>query len=194
MAMPDQWTEIAYVAISDSDKNQYQFGVLTETIDIAWGTRDIEAIATVNAGRVVKFVPDDVTELTLEMYPVGMSSDDTPPNGIAAWFMGLVPTVSTGINTYVRKKFRVAILWTSLAKASVTDAAGSISSANSFRLSFWNCYMTDAALDFTDNVLKCKATFKCPPFDKSGNGLIKAEEADTTTLTTLGVYTGIAPA
>ena len=56
MAMPDQWTEIAYVAISDEDGNQYQFGTITDTIDISWGARDIESIATISAGRVTKFM------------------------------------------------------------------------------------------------------------------------------------------
>ena len=194
MAMPDEWTEIAYIAISDSDSNQYQFGALTDTMDISWGTRDIEAIATVNAGRVIKYIPDDMTEITLEMYPVGISSDDTPPNGVHDWFLGLsAPTLDSGINSYLRKKFRVAILWTDLAKASVTDAAGAIAGSSSFRVSFWNCYMTGASLDFTDDILKCTVVFKCPPFNKSGSGLIKIEQEDADDLATLGAYTGAVP-
>jgi len=194
MAMPDEWTEIAYVAISDITPNQYQFGALTDTLEIAWGTRDIESMATVAAGRVVKFSPDADAEITLEIFPVGISSDSTPPNGLLAWFSGLVPTATSGVNSYLRKKFRVTALWTDLAKASVTDAAGVIASANSFRVSFWGCYMTDHKIDFTDDIVKVTATFKCPAFNKAGSGLIKIEEAVGTTLATLGTYTGAAPA
>jgi len=194
MAMPDEWTEIAYVAISDSTGLQYQFGALTDTIDISWGTRDIEAIATVAAGRVVKFIPDDLSEVTLELYPVGISSNGTIPNGIHAWFVGLAPTVTSGINTYLRKKFRVVILWTDKAKALVIDAAGAITAASSFRVSFWNCYMTSGNIDFTDDIVKVTAVFKCPPFAKDGDGLIKIEEEDAGDLATLGAYAGIAPA
>jgi hypothetical protein len=193
MAMPDEWTEIAYVAISDSSKNQYQFGALTDSIELGLGARDIESVALVNAGRVVKFTPDADSEITLELYPVGISSDDTPPNGLLSWFMGGVPTASSGINSYVRLKYRVCALWTDLAKASVTDAAGAIGSAHSFRMSFWGCRMTDHKIDFTDDILKVTCTFKCPAFDKSGHGMIKAEEADATTLATLSDYTGQYP-
>ena len=191
MAMPDQWTEIAYVAISDENGNQYQFGTITDTIDIAWGARDIESIATISAGRVTKFIPEEVTEITLELFPVGISSSGTTPNGVTGWFMGLAPTATSGIVTFTRKKFRVAVLWTTV--TGITDAAGAISSGDSLRFSFWNCYLTTATADFTDDILKATCTFKCPPYDRAGYGLIKAEEADNTTLTTLGDYSGAHP-
>jgi len=188
--MVDEWTEIAYVAISDEDGNQYQFGSITDTIDIAWGSRDVEAIATVSAGRVVKKIPEAITEITLELFPVGISSDGTTPNGIHGWFMGLDPDATSGIVQFTRKKFRVAVLWST---ATITDAAGAIASGDSLRFSFWNCYLTDATLDFTDDILKSTVTFKCPPYDRAGSGLIKAEEADDGTLATLGAYAGAAP-
>lgn len=191
MAMPDQWTEIAWVAISDEDGNQYQFGTITDTIDIAWGSRDIESIATVSAGRVTKFIPEDLTEITLELFPVGISSDGTTPNGIHGWFMGLSPSATSGIVTFTRKRFRVAVLWTTV--TGITDAAGAITSGDSLRFSFWNCYLTDATLDFTDDLLKSTVTFKCPPYNRAGSGMVKAEEADEATLATLGAYDGSAP-
>lgn len=191
MALPDEWTEVAYVAISDEDGNQYQFGVITDTVELGLGARDIEAIATVSAGRVVKKIPEEVTEISLEVFPVGMSSDDTPPNGMLSWYMGLAPTASSGINQFSRKRFRVTVLWSD---TTVTDAAGAIDSGNSFRISFWNCFLTDMSLDFTDDILKSKVTFKCPPYNKSAEGTIKAEEADSAILATLGAYDGSAPA
>jgi hypothetical protein len=186
--MPDQWTEIAYVAISDEDGNQYQFGTITDTIDIAWGARDIESIATVSAGRVTKFIPEEVTEITLELYPVGISSSGTTPNGIHGWFMGMAPNTTSGTNNFTRKKFRVAVVWTTLPKASVTDAAGALGSGDHLRFSFWSCYLTSATSSFTDDILKSTVTFKCPPYNRAGSALIKAEEADNGTLDSLGAF------
>lgn len=189
--MPDQWTEIAWVAISDEDGNQYQFGTITDTIDVSWGARDIESIATVSAGRVTKFIPEEITEINLEIFPVGISSAGTTPNGIHGWFMGLSPTDTEGIVTFTRKKFRVTVLWTTA--TGITDAAGAIGSGDSLRVSFWNCYLTNATMDFTDDLLKASCTFKCPAYDRAGSGLIKAEEADDAILATLGAYAGAAP-
>ena len=191
MVMPDQWTEIAYVAISDEDSNQYQFGTITDTMNIAWGARDIESIACISAGRVTKFIPEDVTEITLELFPVGLSSSGTTPNGIHGWFMGLSPTATEGKVTFTRKKFRVCILWSTA--SSITNAAGAIGSGDSLRISFWNCYLTSATLDFTDDILKATCTFKCPPYDRSAASLIFGEEKDGSTLIALPTYTGVAP-
>lgn len=194
MALPDQWTEIAYVAVGDEDGNEYQFGTITDTIDISWGARDIESIATVSAGRVTKFIPEEVTEITLELFPIGISSDGSTPNGIHGWFMGLAPSATSGVVTFSRKKFRVTLLWTT--DTSVTDATDDIPSSgseSSLRFSFWNAYLTDATLDFTDDLLTASVTFKCPPYDRAANGLIKAEEVEDGTLSALGAYSGNTP-
>jgi hypothetical protein len=187
MAMPDQFTEIAFVAISDESGNEYQFGTIVDTIDIAWGARDIESIATVSAGRVTKFIPEEVSEITLELFPVGITSDGTTPNGIHAWFMGMTPNTTSGTNSFSRKKFRVAVLWSTLSTAP-SNAAGALDSADHLRFSFWSCYLTQATADFTDDILKATVTFKCPPYDRAGNPLIKAEEADNGTLASLNTF------
>jgi hypothetical protein len=191
MAMPDQWTEIAYVAISDEDGNEYQFGSITDTIDISWGSRDIESIPTVSAGRVTRYVPEDLSEITLELFPVGISSDGAIPNGVHAWFAGLSPSDTSGLVQFKRKKFRVSVLWTTVSP--ITNAAGAIGSGESLRFSWWNCYMTDATLSFTDELLRATVTFKCPPYDRAANSLIKMEEVDESTLSSLGTYAGVAP-
>ncbi len=188
--MPEQWTGVAYIAISDEDGNEYQFGALTDTIEISWGSKDIEATATVSGGRVVTYSPEEVTEISMDIFPVGISSDGSVPNGIQGWFMGLDPTASSGINQLKRKKFRVAALWTD---TSPSDAAGDISSGNSLRFSFWRAYLTSAEPDYSDDILKTSVTFKVPPYDKAGNGCIKSEEAEGTSLTALGAFDGTAP-
>lgn len=194
MAMPDQWTEIAYVAIADdSGSNEYAFGSITDTIDIAWGSRDIEAIPTISAGRVIRFVPEDLTEITLEVFPVGITSNGSVPNGLHGWFAGLEPGDTTGLNTFRRKKFRVSVLWTTVPLGASDLASGSISAGESLRFTWYNCYMTDATVSFTDELLRATVTFKCPPYDRAANSLIKLEEADGTTLPALGTYSGSAP-
>ena len=182
--MPDQWTEVAYVAISDDSGNEYQFGAITDTIDIAMGARDIEAIATLSAARVIKFIPEEVTEITMEVFPVGISADTT--NGFYSWFLGLSHDSTSGVVTFARKKFRVTVLWTTA--SSITSAAGAIGTGDSLRMSFWSCYLTTATADFSDDILKSKVTFKCPPYDRSANGLIKVEEVDAGTLTALNTF------
>lgn len=191
MTMPEQFGEVAYIAISDEDGNEYQFCSITDTIDIAWGARDIEQIPMLCSGRVSKLIPEESTEITLELYPVGISSSGTTPNGLHGWYMGLSPTATSGIITTVRKRFRVAVLWTTV--SSISNAAGAIGSGDSLRFSFWNCYMTSATLDFTDDILKSTVVFKCLPYNRAGSGMIKAEEVDGGTLSTLGTYSGAAP-
>jgi hypothetical protein len=187
----DQWTETAFVEIADNSatSNIIQFGTITDTIDIAIGSRDVEAIAMVSAGRVTKFTPEDITEITLELYPIGTSSVFTTatvgatgsnPNGVLSWFWGLSPNTKVSRNAFGRKKFRLSLLWTD----TVTDvsAAVPVVSAQSttvgsyLRLGFWNAYMTDAKMDFTDDILKQTVTFKCIPFDRTAAGMITIEE------------------
>lgn len=183
----EQWTETAFVEIADNSatSNVVQFGTITDTIDISIGARDIEAISMVSAGRVSKFTPEDVTEITLELYPIGTSSiysgtTDSNPNGVLSWYWGLSPTTSVSLNSFGRKLFRVSMLWTD----TVTNLSGSVpavsaasaSVGNYLRLGFWMCYMTDAKMDFTDDILKQTVTFKCLPFDRAAASRITVEE------------------
>ncbi len=196
----EQWTETAFVEIADnsSSSNIIQFGTITDTVDISIGARDVEAVAMVSAGRVTKFTPEDVTELTLELYPIGTSSvyatssegeTGSNPNGVLSWYWGLSPNTQVGTNAFGRKKFRVSLLWTD----TITDLSGGVpavsdssSTVGSYlRLGFWACYMTDAKLDFTDDILKQTVTFKCIPFDREAKARITTEEyyVDGTTTT-----------
>jgi hypothetical protein len=53
--------------------------------------------------------------------------------------------------------------------------------------------MTEHSLDFTDDILKATVTFKCPPYNRSGSGMIKSEEAVGGTLSNLETYSGNTP-
>jgi len=110
--------------------------------------------------------------------------------------MGLAPTATEGSNNFARKKFRVVILWTTYVPDqpyTSFNAAGALSSGDHLRFSFWNCYLTDATLDFTDDILKASCTFKCPPYDRAAYPLICAEEKDSGTLSAMPAYSGSAP-
>lgn len=187
----EQWTEIAFVEIADNatSPNIVQFGTITDTIDISIGTRDIEAIALLSSGRVTKFTPEELTELTLEIYPIGASSTyttstagatSTSPNGILSWFWGLAPNTKQGKNAFGRKYFRVSMMWTDTV-TNLSTGVPTVSNAhttvgNYLRLGFWMAYLTDAKLDFTDDILKQTITFKCLPFDRTGASRISFEE------------------
>jgi len=177
----EQWTEIAFVEIADNAEtpNVVQFGTITDTLDISIGTRDVEAIALLSSGRVAKFTPEDVTEITLELYPIGVTSIGSSPNGILAWYWGQNPGTNAGRNEFGRKYFRVSMLWTN----TITDltsvplvSAGQETIGDYLRMSFWMSYMTDAKMDFTDDILKQTVTFKCLPFDRAGASRIVFEE------------------
>jgi hypothetical protein len=190
MALPDQWTEKAYIDITKQDGTAYQFGALTDTIDIAWGDKSIEATALVNGGRVVTYTPEEPTEITLEMFPVGAKANQTSPTGLSNWFMGNETGASNRyVTASVRYRFRVAILWTDA--ATVTAASGAVGSANtnSLRMSFWNCYLTSCKFSFTDDILKCTAVFTCVPYNKTASGMMAVEEGVASTLSAMASFT-----
>lgn len=194
MAMEDQFTEIAYIAISDTSSHQYQFGTITKSIELNIGDKDVEQIVTVAGGRMVKFIPQEMAEISFDIVPVGMSTNTAVPNGLLGWFIGADYDAASSLVTRTRHKFRVTVLWTNDTTNGASNAAGAINTAgsDSFRISFWGCYMTTHPIDF-DGELGTKVIFKCPPFNKAGSGMIKCEEAVDGTLATLDDYTGNTP-
>lgn len=189
----DQFTEIAYISIADTSE-EVQFGTITTSFEMNLGAKDIEQVVTVAGGRMVKFVPQEMAEISMEIEPVGMSCSSSVPNGLLSWYLGGAYNDTVGLVTRTRKKFRVTVLWTDQTSAGASNAAGLITAGNSFRLSFWGCYMTEQPLDSTDGSPKTKVTFKCPPFNKAGSGMIKVEEdVGAATLVALGAYTGSNP-
>ena len=83
------WSETALVAIAyygngSETSNDIQFATLMETIDIDMGDKDIDQIASLAGGRLVKKTPQDITTITLECYPVDI--DAKGATGIAQLF------------------------------------------------------------------------------------------------------------
>jgi len=209
MADPESWSEIAYIEIADDASNVYQYSTITETIDMSFGEADVEYIASIMGGRIPKKNPKNVNEVTLELYPVGVTSGTGTtgyqPNGIRAWAEGASPTATDFVNSRSSRQFRVVSLWTDAAyvPSSATPAAGEFNKASgaitgtgnsSLRYSWWGGHITDAKDSFTDGILKTTVTFKFPPFNRLARGMFKAEEKISASITELPAYTaGLTP-
>lgn len=192
MALPDQWAEYSFVAVTRyqttinptlSPVDVIQASCKTDTIDITWGEKAIDQIATVGGCRFLTFTPEALSTVTLELIPNG-GREET--DNFWEWFSaaaqtGTDPYVLT--NTISRYKFRVAILFTEMTP--VTDANGATTGFPSYRIIFKDCYMTGFTTSFTDDVLKASVTFTCPPFDGSGTGLFRQQETPSTGLSAL---------
>lgn len=192
----DQWTELALIEIQRfNDSNAYQFGSLTDTIDLDIGDKAIESTPLVNGGRVVKYTPEADSTITLEIFPVGVRGNQPTPAGLMNWFYGdeAGTTHGTGkgfkfINKNSRYKFRVAVLWTSTFPLPAS-VSGVQTSGDHFRISFWGCYLTSCKIAYTDDILTGTVSFVCPPFTKAGSGAIGIEEANTQELPAMQNYT-----
>ena len=69
MVEVDLWSEVGNVGITKKGGSEVQFATVTETVDIDVGAKDIEVVANLAGGRLVKFSPQDITTITLEAYP-----------------------------------------------------------------------------------------------------------------------------
>jgi hypothetical protein len=179
---PDTWSETAFVAISAKGGSEHEFMTITETVDLKIGDKDIDVVNTLAGGRLVKFNPQDVSEVTLEAYPVKANSV-----GIAGTagegFADLINTSSDSTqplsvsNDRTRQKIRAVVAWTN--SPYTTCATNSITgTAAAFRISLKGGYMTSYQESFTDGVKKATITMKFPAFDKAGASNITFESTD----------------
>jgi hypothetical protein len=181
MSLPDSWTETCYIEITKENEfaeTTNQFAALTDTVDIDSGEKAIDWINNLAGGRIPTFTPESPTSVTLEMIPVGIAK----PDGLSQFFLGddsdSTQPLSTD-NTRTRYTFRVVLLWTEY--TSVTKASQEIPSGYaSLRHSYDSCKLTGLTFSFTDDVLKCTATFSIRPFKKNGTAAITFEETDGT--------------
>jgi hypothetical protein len=180
-SLPDSWTEVCYIEITKEGEfaeTTNQFAAITDTVDIDWGEKAIDWTANCIGGRIPTYTPETPTAVTLEMIPVGIAK----PEGLGQFFMGdesdVVQPLST-VATRSRFTFRVALLWTSY--TSVTKASQEIPITYSgLRFSFDSCKLTGLTYSFTDDILKCTATFSIRPFKKNGTTAITVQESDGT--------------
>jgi len=185
------WSETAFVTITKyaaGGGTDVQYAAITETIDIDMGDKDIEQLPTLIGGRVVKKIPQDITTVTFEGYPVDI--DATGGTGVSVAFHG--GTWDTAeplavVSSINRDLFRIAILWTD-DTAATSGAGATAATTNAYRIIFAHAYMTSMKPSYTDGILKVTFAFKCPAFNKNGVALIKEDSGDATALTTLNTY------
>jgi len=137
----------------------------------------------------VKKVPQDITTITFEGYPVDL--DSAGGTGVSQLFQGGTTWDTTepltGNSTIVRDIFRVALLWTD--DSAATTAAGATSATtNAYRMVFAHAYCTSMKPSFTDGILKFTFAFKCTAFNKNGVALIHEDSGDATALAALNTY------
>jgi hypothetical protein len=186
------WSETAFISIqayaAGASGTDTGYAAITETIDIDMGDKDIDQVPTLIGGRVVKKVPQDITTITFEGYPVDI--DSTAGTGVSEAFHGGTWDTSEPLavtSSRNRDLFRIAILWTD--DSAATTAAGATAVAtNSYRIVFAHAYMTSMKPSFTDGILKFTFSFKCPAFNKNGIGLIHEDSGDATALAALNTY------
>lgn len=197
------WSETALVAIAyygngSQTNNDIQFATLTETIDIDMGDKDIDQIASIAGGRLVKKVPQDITSITMEVYPMDIDAKGTGTSYVATGVSMLLHDLSTNwdtseplqqLATRNRDLFRVALMWTD--DTTCTTGNGAIASAkNAYRMVFAHCYCTSCKTSFTDGVLKATLVFKVTAFNPNGIANICEQSLDgsATTISALNTY------
>lgn len=193
MAQPDMWSETAKVAFSAQGGSDVQFDTITSTVDITFGEKGFDVIATLKGGRLVKFTPQEPTEITLEAYPVEAGTNTgTTGNG----FFDLLHTTDTSQPIVIpvdrtRTKYRAIIMWTDDTTANAEDVISSPTNS-ALRIVAADGFFIKADPSMTDGEVKWTVMHRTPPFDKSANANVKVESIngiDTATLIAVPSYT-----
>ena len=189
----DTWSELAKVAIAAQSGSDVAFQSITETVDVDIGEKGFDVIATLSGARLVKFTPQEPTEITLEAYPVDAGTDSgTTGKGFFDLLNSADTTQPVVVNAdRVRSKYRIAIMWTDSTAASAESQV--VTPTNqALRVVAADGYFTSVKPSFTDGVLKFTVVYKVPPFDSAGLANVKIESisgSTTATLTALASYT-----
>lgn len=168
---PEAWQETALVSIALQGGTDVQFATLIETVDFDIGDKDVEGVALISGGRVMKWSPQADSTVTFEAYPieVGTASGTTGKG-----FFDLVNTVDSSYplrvyNDHTRNKYRILFLQTNDTTVTTAQAV----TTNTFqaqRIGMAEAYFTSVKPSFTDGIMKWTVTAKCGPFDKANTG------------------------
>lgn len=184
MAFPTMWSQKALVSLTKKGGGTpINYQCLLETIDIDEGDKDIEETVTLCGGRLIKIMPQALSTVTFEGYPVGIGVTQATDLGFSQQFNA---TSDTGqpLETYPTTEsdmYRVAIMWCS--SPTITQAHDAIASSTTAPISAYrwvahDTYITSNKKAFTDGGLKFTVSVKCPQFDKAGQALIYEQETD----------------
>jgi hypothetical protein len=201
MAIPDAWSETAFVSISIVDGAWQTFQTLTETIDANIGEKNVEWIPDMAGGRIAKFMPQEETSITLEAYPIDVGTATTAAGtGTGFYDLMFANTTTTQPQTISgtrdRLKIKIVLLWTSLGATTAATEIQEVTVGNAaLRMQFAEGYVTSVKPSFTDGLLKFTIEAKFPAFNKSGGTTHTFESINITsggspsTMSAVGAYT-----
>ena len=190
MAVPDTWSEVAFVSVAIQGGSNYEYAALTSSIDIDEGDKEFDSVPNMKGGRFIVDKPQEDTMVTLEMYPIDLDRDG---GGLSQYFQGYA-TIDTSeplevTTSRYRNLMRLCILWTDDADAA-TGVIDVDSADTGIRWMGAEGRIVSIKKSFTDGVLKHTVKFRFPPFDKDGSANIQEESCDATAaLTAVSAYT-----
>lgn len=180
--MVDAWKEICLIGVIPDGGSEVQFAGMTEDITaMDWGEKDVEGMALLNGGRVVKFTPMTDEEMTLKIYDT--KADDATTDSAVQFFHKQATADTTDPiavdNTITRQKFGLILLW---AESPGATAGAVPSSGEAYRIQVINAYMTKYVPSFDDKIKSAEVTFKWAPFSKDATANKREEStADSST-------------
>jgi len=191
----DAYTERMLVAISPIGGSAVRIDPIVDTLTFGGGEKGAESIANSAGGRIMKLMPQSDVELEFEGYVVGIGVTSGDDVGVTQFFHA--PDNTDTSEPYLiqasheRKKFRVAILWTS--DTTHTDAETSPTNAGECdRITFVSAYIVSDMPDWSDKIKKQTFRFVIPVFDKDAGANWQEEsskDCSANPITNLGSYT-----
>ena len=135
MAFPDKWSETAIITIAPQGGANIDLSPIIDSIDEDLGDKEVEYTANLKGGRSEKFVPEEVTTITFEGYPVTIETAPALAEHVGVlqlfhntrgnWDTTQPMTIDCSRN---REKYGLAIVWTD--DTTMTSATGSNSIGN----------------------------------------------------------------
>lgn len=192
------WHDRAFISITKKDSDEeISFAGLTSEIDLPDNTKDFDAEPLMNGGNVRENSAQESAEIGLTLYPIGVltGDGDSRPEGISEWFYSSDDVSGDGDatrfeNALNREDFRVAILWTNVTEdeneSEEISAAGAVDTGTdgpkkaALRQVFEDCQLTEYSPDFGDQVFTAEVTFKCAPYDETGESNMFEESTPDT--------------
>jgi len=193
------WTETCLVSIEPEGYGALLFQAMAETIDPDFGEKGVEYIPILSGGRVTKYLPQEDTTITMELYPLEVGTAGWPAAGATGTATGVFDVMDGAVDTtqplavsmdHTRLPIRLSILWTN--DTSATNAAGiTASTKDAIRMSWADGFLTAVKPSYTDGILKMTVTCKFPAYNKN-NTCCSFFESTTaaagTSLTALTTY------
>lgn len=176
---PDSWKEVCKISIIDTDSNVIVFDGFTEDITaMDWGEKDIEGMALLNGGRIVKNTPMTDESITLKVYPV-KADNATTDSMVQLFHPQSTPDTTQPIlvdNVVDRKQVGLVILWATILPATATTIPGD--SIPAYRIEVINAYVTKYTPSFDDKHLSAEITLKWTPLAKDATRNKREESTD----------------